>query len=225
MGLFQDSFKDFNYGLFLALLARFVIPTIYQTFRVSVLGSVPDASQISIASQMQWINVLLEITEESILLPLYFCLGSSLKDLKETKNKIKTGLIVASIVYATFSLTTSVFAWPLVQLMAQNTTLHELTVDYIRVELVGIVFGNLAKFLMVVFVMLQWNLALYLTLMIQMISSAGFDYGLALGADLEVMGIAYSSVCSSFIVFLVSLVITWRKLDYKIQGEILCVLK
>ena len=225
MALIQDAFKNFNYGLFLALLARLVIPTVYQTFRVSILGSLPDTSQINIASQMAWINVLLEIIEESVLLPLYFCLGNSLNDLKETKNKIKTGILIASLVYTAFSATTSAFAWPLVRIMGQNETLHELTVDYIRVELISIVFGSLSKLLMVVFVMLQWNSMLYLTLIIQMIASSGFDYGLAIGADLEVMGIAYSSVCSSFIIFVVSFIITWKRLKFSFQGKIFIIFK
>ena len=146
----KDSLKHFNYGLFLALFVRLVIPTIYQTFRVSILGSLPNASQINIASQMSWVNVLLEIIEESVLLPLYFCLGNSLNDMKETKNKVKTGILVATLVYFAFSATTSALAWPLIKIMGQNETLHEVTVDYIRIELVSIVFGSLSKILMVV---------------------------------------------------------------------------
>ena len=167
MDLIKDSFKNFNYSLFLALFARLVIPTIYQTFRVSILGSLPDSSQINIASQVTWVSILLEIIEESILLPLYFCLGKTLQDMKETKNKIKTGILVASLVYITFSATTSAFAKPLVKIMGQNETLHDLTVDYIRIELISNVFGSLSKLLMVVFVMLEWNSMLYLILIIQ----------------------------------------------------------
>ena len=58
------TFREFKYGLYLALLARLAIPTVYQTFRVSILGSLPDTSQLNIASQMAWVNVLLEIIEE-----------------------------------------------------------------------------------------------------------------------------------------------------------------
>ena len=217
-GQVKDSLKHFNYGLFLALLVRLIIPTIYQTFRVSILGSLPDASQINIASQMAWVNILLEFIEESVLLPLYFCLGNSLNDVKETRNKVKTGILVATVVYFVFSATTSVVAWPLVKIMGQNETLHEVTVDYIRIELISIVFGSLTKILMVVFVMLEWNAMLYLTLVFQMVTSSGFDYGLAIGADLEVMGIAYSSVCSSVIVFVVCFVITWTKLNFNVKG-------
>ena len=55
------------------------------------------------------------------------------------------------------------------------------TVDYIRVELISIFASNLTKFLMIVFVMLQWNSALYFILFLQMVSSASLDYGFALG--------------------------------------------
>ena len=60
----RGSFREFPYGLYLALLIRLAIPTIYQTFRVGILGALPDASQLDIASQMVWVNVLLEIIEE-----------------------------------------------------------------------------------------------------------------------------------------------------------------
>ena len=116
----KKSFVRFKYGLFLALLVRLAIPTLYTTFRVSILGSLPDSNQINIASQMSWVNVLLEIIEESILLPLYFCLGDSIQDLRQTKNKTKTGFLVAAIVYSLFSACISILAWPLVRLMGQS---------------------------------------------------------------------------------------------------------
>ena len=81
---------------------------------MSILGSLPDSGQLNVASQMVWVGILLEIVEESILLPLYFCFGNSIKDPIETKNKIKTGFIVAIIVYSTFSASTSGLAWPLI---------------------------------------------------------------------------------------------------------------
>ena len=92
---------------------------------MSILGSLPDSGQLNVASQMVWIGILLEIVEESILLPLYFCFGNSIKDPIETKNKIKTGFIVATIVYSIFSASTSGLAWPLIKVMGQNETLYQ----------------------------------------------------------------------------------------------------
>ena len=128
-----ETFRDFKYGLYAALFFRLAIPTVYQTFRVSLLGSLPDPNQLNVASQMSWVAILLEIIEESILLPLYFCFGISLENTIATKNKIKTGFVVATIVYLVFSASTSGLAWPLIQVMGQNETLYQETVNYVRI--------------------------------------------------------------------------------------------
>ena len=60
----RKSFENFGYVLYSALLSRLAITTVYQTFRVSILGQLTDANQINIASQMNWVSVLLKITDE-----------------------------------------------------------------------------------------------------------------------------------------------------------------
>ena len=151
---------------------------------------------------------------------MYYCLGQTLKDVDQTKGKVKTGLMVSTVVYVLFIVMISSSACPLVKIMGQNETLHKATVEYIRIELVSLNFGSLSKILMVVFVMLEWKSMLYLILAIQMVTSSGFDYGFAIWADLKVLGIAYSSICSSFITFLISLIITWKKLGFSFQGKV-----
>ena len=118
--LFRKVFSNFNCKLYLVLLIRLIIPTVYNTFRVSILGSLPDTSALNIASQLQWVNVIFEKIEESILMPLYFCLGDTIQNVKMTKNKVKTGVAVSGIVYAIFCVLISSLAWPLIDLMGQN---------------------------------------------------------------------------------------------------------
>ena len=121
----------------------------------------------------------------SLLLPLYYCFGGSIGDVKETKNRVKTGFVVAAGVYSVFSAGTCALAWPLIRAMGVHSSckhpeLYQAeTVDYIRLELAGIVFGSLSKFLLLVFVMHRWNGSLYLSLAVQMVASSGFDYGMA----------------------------------------------
>ena len=205
--------------VYLALLIRLIMPTVYQTVRVSILGNLPDTSQINIASQMAWVNVVIEIIDESLIVPLYFCLGDSINDARITKNKIKTGLITSGFVYCVFSILISSLAWPLIRLMGQNIELQEDTVSYIRIEVFGIIAGSLVKFLMLVFIMRQWNSMLYLTLFVQMLFSSMLDYGFAStsGLNLGANGIAYSAVCTNIILLIICLLITWIKLDFQVM--------
>ena len=66
----------------------------------------------------------------------------------------------------------------------------------------------------------KWNGMLYASLLVQMVSSSGFDYGLAStsGLDLGATGIAYSSIASSIIVFAINLFVIWYKLGFSIEG-------
>ena len=68
----METFRDFKYGLYAALFFRLAIPTVYQTFRVSLLGSLPDPNQLNVASQMSWVGILLEIIEETTYLILTY---------------------------------------------------------------------------------------------------------------------------------------------------------
>ena len=78
--MLRESVRRLNFKLYLALVFRLLIPTFYKTFRVAILGSLPDTGSVSIASQMTWVNVLLEIVEEGLLQPLYHCLGATVAD-------------------------------------------------------------------------------------------------------------------------------------------------
>ena len=126
---------------------------------------------------------------------------------------------MAALVYSVFSAATSGLASPLIQVMGQNETLYQETVDYVRIELIGIVFGSLAKFLLLVIIMHQWNKIIYIILVVQMLTSSGLDYGFTseTGANFGAMGIAYSSLISSLIVFIVSFFAVWVKLKFTVQ--------
>ena len=47
------SVRRIDYRLYLTLCLRLLFPTLYSTFRVYILGSLPDAGPLSIASQVK----------------------------------------------------------------------------------------------------------------------------------------------------------------------------
>ena len=69
------SFSQINYKLFAALLVLGLAPTIYTTVRVFFLGQLPGEYSFSIAGQLSWVNLLYEIMNEAIILPLFYFIG------------------------------------------------------------------------------------------------------------------------------------------------------
>ena len=64
------SLRNVNYKLYVALLSLGFAPTIYNTVRVFFLGQLPGEWAYSIAGQLSWVNLLYEILNEAIILPL-----------------------------------------------------------------------------------------------------------------------------------------------------------
>ena len=100
--------------------------------------------------------------------------------------------------------------------MGLSEELFSDAVNYIRIELIAVIFGNLGKYFTLIIIMLELNKMLYVVMITQMISSVFFDFGFAstYGLDFGVIGIAYSSLASNIAVFMASFIVIIINLDF-----------
>lgn len=205
------SFKSINYRLFAVLMITVLIPTLYQTVRIFFLGDMPADWGVNIASQLSWVNLLYEIIQEAIILPLFYLLGKSVISKDEIQNKVRTGLIISGSVYAFLSVIIVIFARPLCEFMAQDHNLIDATVDYIRLETIASTLSILVKFMTIVFVTLKKDKSMYSILLAQTILSVTLDTflisGLSFSAKLGVNGIAISNIITAVIMIGLSIVL------------------
>lgn len=205
------ALKTVNFRLWLAILAAMLLPTVYQTVRIYFLGDMPNDSGINIASQLQWVNLLYEIIQEALILPLFFLLGQSLNDRKEFANRVRTGLAVTAVIYSIVSVVIIASARPLVVIMAQNEELIDATVSYVRLETVAALFSTLWRFMMTVLVTLKKDKYLYAVLAVQTLLSVLSDTflvsDLPVSAKLGVNGIAITNIAVNVLILLFSLII------------------
>ncbi len=80
---------------------------------------------------------------------------------------MKTGLLATATMYLVFDSAVAALADNLVRLIAQNYVLQKETVEYVRLELIAMVPFCLDKLLMLVMVLHKWNIALFLSLFVQ----------------------------------------------------------
>lgn len=188
-----------------------LIPTLYQTVRIFFLGDMPADWGVNIASQLSWVNLLYEIIQEAIILPLFYLLGKSVISKDEIQNKVRTGLIISGSVYAFLSVIIVIFARPLCEFMAQDHNLIDATVDYIRLETIASTLSILVKFMTIVFVTLKKDKSMYSILLAQTILSVTLDTflisGLSFSAKLGVNGIAISNIITAVIMIGLSIVL------------------
>ncbi|MDR2790018.1 MAG: hypothetical protein LBB59_03470 [Campylobacteraceae bacterium] len=204
-----------NHKLLAALLFTGVIPTIYTTVRIYFLGQMPSSFGFDIASQLSWINLIYEVIQEALILPLFFFMGGALSNKDELNNRIQTGIIAVFFIYLFLSITLIVFAVPLIRLMAQNSGLITETAVYIRLETIANIFAVLLKFLIVVIITVKKVNYLYLILIVQMILSVLLDTffvsNLSISLKFGVSGIAYTNIIVNSLLFIAAAFILYRE--------------
>lgn len=128
------SFKNINHKLFISLLVMGLVPTIYTTLRVFWLGNLPGDWSYSIAGQLSWINLIYEVINEAIILPLFYFVGKVLSDKKELTNRMKTGLLITLGIYIILSIFIMTCINPLLKAMATDPSIIDASATYIRIE-------------------------------------------------------------------------------------------
>lgn len=211
MNKIRKSLRNINWTLFVSLLFLGFCPTIYTTFRVFFLGQLPGDWSFSIAGQLTWINLLYEILNEAIILPLYFFMGECVSEKSEYTNRIRTGLIISFCVYVICSVLICCFTSQLLAVMSTSKDIIEESSIYVRIESIANIFSLLASFLLVSLVTLGKSKYVYILtgtkLILNVIFDTFFVSTLKISANLGVNGIGYSNIIVNLILFVVSVIL------------------
>ena len=203
------SLKNINYKLFLSLLILGLAPTIYTTVRVFFLGQLPGEYSFSIAGQLSWVNLIYEVLNEAIILPLFFFVGNVKDDKNQFSNRVRTGMLISLGVYVVLSSVVLIFAEPLLQLMATDASIIEQSASYIRIESIANIFGILTQFALVALVTVNKSKYVYILtgarLALCVLLDTFLVSTLPISANLGVNGIGYSNIIVNALLLVVSI--------------------
>ena len=205
------SLSRINYKLYFALLVLGFAPTVYTTVRIFFLGQLPGEYSFSIAGQLSWVNLLYEILNEAIILPLFYFIGRVKADHAEFANRVRTGLLISFGVYAVLSGAVLLFAEPMLRLMATDPSIVEASALYIRIESIANVFSILTQFLLVALVAVNKSKYLYVFTGAKLVLCLALDTFLVstlpCSANLGVNGIGYSNMIVNILLIAVAVVL------------------
>ena len=205
------SLSTINYKLYFALLVLGLAPTVYTTMRMFFLGSLPGEYSFSIAGQLSWVNLLYEIINEAIILPLFYFIGKVANDKKEFANRVKTGMLMSLGIYLILSVAIVCFTKPLLSLMATDLSIFDASATYIRIESIANIFLILTQFTLVALVTINKSKYLYILTLARLVLSLVCDTflvsSLPISLTLGVNGIGYSNIVVNIVLLAVSLVL------------------
>ena len=209
MSSIKSSLSRLNWRLYAALLFMGLCPAIYTTVRTFFLGQMPGEWSYSIAGQLSWVNLLYEIMDEAIILPLFFFMGKNEKDRDDFTNKLKSGLLVSGLIYAVLATVIMIFAVPLLNLMAASPEIISDSATYIRIESIANIFGILYRFALVALVTIGADKKVYwltgLKVLLCVILDTFLISGLPVSLNLGVNGIGVSNIITNAVLLVITL--------------------
>ncbi len=216
---FKHSLCRINYNLYAALLVLGLCPAIYNTVRVFFLGQLPGEWSYSIAGQLSWVNLIYEIMNEAIILPLFYFVGRIKNDRREFANRVRTGMLISLGVYLVLALCIMLLAEGLLEIMALDASIIDESATYIRIESVANVFLILTQFTFVVLVTINKSKYLYILtgvrLVLCLLTDTFLVSTLPISLNLGVNGIAYSNIIVNVIILGMSVLLLGRE-DIKV---------
>lgn len=207
----KNTLKNINYKLFFALLIMGLCPTIYTTLRVFWLGQLPGEWSYSIAGQLSWVNLIYEVINEAIILPLFYFVGKVISNKEDFTNRIKTGLIITTAIYLLLTVIIIIFIKPLLELMATSPNIIEESAQYIRIESIANVFSILTQFILVALVSLGKDKKVYIITGIKVALCIILDLflvsSLKCSLNLGVKGIAVSNIIVNMLLLVITIIL------------------
>ncbi len=208
------SLKKTDLKFYAALLLMGLCPAIYTTIRTFFLGQLPAEWSYSIAGQLSWINLIYEILNEAMILPLYFFMGEAYSNRREFTNRIRSGLSVVFLLYLICSLTIFVFVRPMLRFMAVTPEILDESAVYIRIECIANVFAILYQYLLVVLITIGRVKDVYLLTVIKLFLSivsdtvlvSNYSFSLKLG----VYGIGVGNVITNMLLLVAAGISIYR---------------
>ena len=205
----KKSLSLIDYRLIISLMLIQLVPTLYTTLRIFFLGQLPGEYSFSIAGQLTWINLLYEIINESIILPLYYFIGKASNNKKELGNCLKSGLLVTFLIYVVLALLIMLFIKPMLMIMSVNKDILAESATYIRIESIALIFSVVSSFVLVVLITLNKVKFMYILTGIRLILCTMIDTllvsSLPCSLKLGVNGIAITNIIANGVMFVISL--------------------
>lgn len=137
--------------LLLALMFYAFLPTLYTTFRIHLLGSYAQ-SELYIASQIQWLNIIYEVLQEAFIAPLFFFINGIKRNNFSFQERIRAVFYSIILIYFSVFCLVYCYAYEIALLLKQDEALLLQTSRYISLESFAFIFAIIIQFFIVIFV-------------------------------------------------------------------------
>ena len=200
------SFKNLNWKLLLIIFLSFLIPNFYTIIRIYFISSINESNSYNIASNLQWINVIFQILDDALILPLFFILYSIAN--KKFKNLLLGRFYLFYLFYGVFLLCLIIFTPSILKSLNPYNT-SSLAIKYIRIEFASKFFTIIIQVAVAILIAndlhKKYLFIIFLQLVINILIDLFLISNLSFSIKMNVIGSAINILITNFIIAIVSI--------------------
>ena len=131
--------RQWDWGLFLLIFLYMALPRFYLSYSVYLIGNaIPDINALATVAQWQFIELLIEVIQETFILAIFFLVGRGLQTKEGPGSPIRTSL--SSILFFSIIVAGILFALSdnFVDIIGTPEAIRETTSTFLKIKTAGV---------------------------------------------------------------------------------------
>jgi len=211
LDIIKGLLEHWDWGLFLLIFLYMALPRFYLSYSVYLIGNaIPDINALATIAQWQFIELLLEVVQETFILAIFFFVGRGIQSREGPGQPIRTSMTTILIFSCVLAAVLSTFSDSFVNIIGTPEAIRDTTSAFLKIKTAGVPIFLLSMALVIIVETMNRK-RMILTLAIlqvvyRFILDSLFYGGYTFSLDLGVLGVAWSDLIASFGLLITALI-------------------
>lgn len=201
---------QWDWGLFGLIFLYMALPRFYRSYSVYLIGNtIPDTNALAIVAQWQFIELLLEVVQETFVLAIFFFVGRGMQRSEGPGPSIRTALTSILIFSSILAVVLFALSDNFVTVMGTPDSIREITSQFLRIKTATIPLVLLSMASVIIVETVNRKRFILAIAILQVVYLFVFDSlfygGYSFSLNLGVLGVAWSEVAAGSCLFITTL--------------------
>ena len=135
METIKSLLKQWDWGLFGLIFLYMALPRFYRSYSVYLIGNaIPDTNALATVAQWQFIELLLEVVQETFVLAIFFFVGRGMQRTEGPGPPIRTALTSILLFSSVLAVILFVLSDNFVAIIGTPENIREITSQFLRIK-------------------------------------------------------------------------------------------
>ncbi|MFC2039106.1 MATE family efflux transporter [Chloroflexota bacterium] len=224
---FADTIKSllrqWDWGLFSLIFIYMALPRFYHSYSIYLIGNaIPDTNALVTVAQWQFIELLLEVVQETFVLAIFFFIGRGMQSNEGPGQPIRTSITSILLFSSILAVVLFFMADNFVSIVGTPESIRDITSQFLRIKTASIPLFLLSAASVVIVETVNRKRYIFIIAIMQVVYQFILDSlfygGYPFSLNMGVLGVAWADAADGLLLFITTLFLLRHILFEKAKG-------